>query len=1172
MGNSKKNEYEIAIKIAGEIEKSFGSSLGLTKRELYNLSRVAVTTNSTFRQQFSSAFEIANSGFERVGHMAKEALGVAAKVSAAGLTVSSVLGAAAVNVGSSYESQMSSVRSITQASDADMKKLKETAEEMGANTVFSATQAGEAMEYMAMAGWKTQEMVDGIGGVINLAAASGEDLATVSDIVTDSLTAFGKTAGDSGHFADVLAAASSNANTNVSMMGETFKYVAPVAGAMNYSIEDTAEVIGLMANSGIKATQAGTSLRSIFTRLAKPTADVKSAMDSLGVSVTNADGTMKPLNDVVASLRTGFSELSESEKTQVAATIAGQEAMSGLLAIVNASDTDVNKLANAINNCSGAAEKMSQVRLDNLKGDFTLLKSATEGLGIDTFDSMNPVLRSGTQLMTGAVNSAKEYLQSTGVLDNFFDSFNQKIPTFVRETKEAGESLKEFAEPLISTGKWLAAHPDVIKSSVVGLGTALVSFKVASKVRDVTKSIQEMRMVLSANPLSMAISGVGIAIGVFSAIRTEIKETNERLKEENLAEHFGDITLSLQELDDVSHDIVSTKSLELLNNAMSEFSKEDSMKQGIDDTISSLNKMDWKVGIGLELSSEEKAKYQNDISSFIKQTQDLILQDQYAMSLNLQVFTDDDEEGQKIRDSFNDFYTSNYNTVSELGTKLQETVNNAFSDGLLTIDEAKEISELQTQMSDIAGKIADAQFDAGLDMLGMKYGGGELDAESFKNLQNEIHEQLEEASSNYDDEYTYSISKAKVQLEDGAINQSEYDDMIDEFKENYLENIGELNLRATSFELDTIKEQYGEELDKALPELQQKAQWAVQEIFDSPSSFSWDGIFRDLTEGNGLDNATKNALAELYNELSPNVEQVHAIKQQYIEAGMEVPKGLSEGLTNAEMLGILSGNADALYMYMTDKIMNSPEKINIYQSMVDSGMFIPDPLNSEIESAKKYSYRKFDELLQSMRQSALELFGAGIDVTVPVRTQYDVQGGDAPLSNSAISKQQSTDMGWLNTSKNSSGNAKATSKTTKTKSTSKKTPSTTKRTGFTKNALGGIYDEPTYGLFGEAGPEAIIPLNNTEHAKSLWEQAGVALGIPTNNPSKEDPAFRLQNVQSSGQSTTESNSVQCIFSPVYHFGNSATSKEEVKTATRESFDEWKKYMQQYQKENRRLNF
>ena len=191
------------------------------------------------------------------------------KISSAGeklLPVTGVvvgLGTAAVATASEFDSSMSKVSSVSGATGDELDKLREKAREMGAKTKFSASEAADAMNYMAMAGWKTQDMLDGIEGIMNLAAASGEDLATTSDIVTDALTAFGLTAADSGHFADILAAASSNANTNVAMMGETFKYCAPIAGALGFSAEDTAEAIGLMANSGIKSSQAGTALRTI---------------------------------------------------------------------------------------------------------------------------------------------------------------------------------------------------------------------------------------------------------------------------------------------------------------------------------------------------------------------------------------------------------------------------------------------------------------------------------------------------------------------------------------------------------------------------------------------------------------------------------------------------------------------------------------------------------------------------------------------------------------------------------------------------------------------------------------------------------------------------------------------------------------------------------------------
>ena len=275
-----------------------------------------------------------------------------------------------------FEKEMSAVKAISGATGAEFDMLTEKARQMGADTKFSATESAQAFEYMAMAGWKTGDMMNGIEGVMNLAAASGEDLGRVSDIVTDALTAFGLKASDSAHFADVLAAAATSSNTNVGMMGETFKYVAPLAGALKYDVEDVATAIGVMANSGVKASEAGTSLRSIFTRLAKPPKDAATALDALGISIKNDDGTIKPFMQTMEEMRDKFSGLTDDQKVQYAASIAGQEAMSGLLAIMNASEDDFEKVANAIDHADGSAEKMAKTRMDNLAGDIELVGGA----------------------------------------------------------------------------------------------------------------------------------------------------------------------------------------------------------------------------------------------------------------------------------------------------------------------------------------------------------------------------------------------------------------------------------------------------------------------------------------------------------------------------------------------------------------------------------------------------------------------------------------------------------------------------------------------------------------------------------------------------------------------------------------------------------------------------
>lgn len=312
---------------------------------------------------------------------------VAAAVAAAGGALVD-----AAQAGMEFEASMSKVEAVSGATGRQLESLTDLAREYGASTVFSSSECADALNYMAMAGWNAEQMTNGLPGVLNLAAASGEDLAATSDIVTDALTAFGMQAEEAGHFADILATASSKSNTNVSMMGETFKYVAPVAGALGYSAEDVAVAVGLMANSGIKASQAGTSLRAIISNLTEPTDKQAAAMDTLGISLTDSAGKMKTLDALLGNMRSAFAGLDEAQKASYASIIAGQEGMSGLLAVVNASDTDFGNLKTAIYDCDGACSDMADTMTDNVAGGLKELSSAAEDVQIELYDAVKPMI------------------------------------------------------------------------------------------------------------------------------------------------------------------------------------------------------------------------------------------------------------------------------------------------------------------------------------------------------------------------------------------------------------------------------------------------------------------------------------------------------------------------------------------------------------------------------------------------------------------------------------------------------------------------------------------------------------------------------------------------------------------------------------------------------------
>lgn len=391
-----KAEYEkLSSQLSTSESQITKTETAITKQEAaVNQSKAALTEMEAELKNVNA--ELARAPFDEYAAKAEKVGGTLTSVGQKLLPLSTGiagLGVAAVKTTADFDSEMSKVSAISGATGTDLDKLRGKAREMGAKTKFSASEAAQGMQYMAMAGWKTQDMMDGLEGIMNLAAASGEDLASTSDIVTDALTAFGLSAKDSSHFSDILAAASSNANTNVSMMGETFKYAAPVLGSLGYTAEDAALAIGLMANAGIKSSQAGTSLRGAITNLAKPTDTVAAAMDKYGISLTDSSGKMLSLRELMEQMRQKLGGLSEAEQAQAAAALFGKEAMSGMLAIINGSDKDFEKLAGAIDNCDGSSEKMANTMNDNLQGQITILMSQLQELAISFGEILMPKIR-----------------------------------------------------------------------------------------------------------------------------------------------------------------------------------------------------------------------------------------------------------------------------------------------------------------------------------------------------------------------------------------------------------------------------------------------------------------------------------------------------------------------------------------------------------------------------------------------------------------------------------------------------------------------------------------------------------------------------------------------------------------------------------------------------------
>lgn len=504
-----KNEKQIAAttaKIEAQEQRlqTLGSELSAAGVNTANLSaeneRLAKTYDKVKKSQeelakVSAALEQNNAAISKTKTQLAGTLGTLAALGGA-------IYAGPVKKAAEFEAQMSTVKAISSASAEDMKRLSEEAKHMGATTKFTAVEAGKALEYMAMAGWKTDQMLGGLPGIMNLAAASGEDLGQVSDIVTDALTAFNMTADQSGRFADVLAQASSNANTNVSMMGATFQKVAPVAGALGYSVEDMSLGIGLMANASIKAEVAGTSLKTALANMAKPTKQMQAYMDKYGISLTNADGSMKTFREVIDNLRSSLGGLSESEQVAAATAIFGKESFAGMLAIVNASDADFKKLSDSVNNAAGAAERMAQIKLDNFEGKVTLLKSAFEGLQIALGDALLPTFTQGAEKAAELISKLTEFINANPELVRTIVKVTAGLLAFKAAALTAKLGFLELKGGVLTIQKVMA----LFKGKTALAGVEAVGF--AGKVKGVAKSVTGY-----FGGIGSAAGGVGRAFG-----------------------------------------------------------------------------------------------------------------------------------------------------------------------------------------------------------------------------------------------------------------------------------------------------------------------------------------------------------------------------------------------------------------------------------------------------------------------------------------------------------------------------------------------------------------------------------------------------------------------------------------------------------------------------------
>lgn len=838
--------------------------------------------------------------------------------------------AESVNSFQDFEAMMSQVKAISGATGQAFDDLTAKAQEMGATTKFTATESAEAFNYMAMAGWKPQQMIDGISGIMSLAAASGEDLGTTSDIVTDAITAFGLTAGDAGHFADVLAQASANANTDVSMLGESFKYVAPVAGAMKYSIEDTSLALGLMASANVKGSMSGTALKTSIANMVKPTNDMAEAMDKYGISITDGEGNLKSLKGVIDNVRGSLGGLSRDEQTAVASTIFGKEAMAGMLAIVNASEEDYNKLSNAIYNANDAAEGMADTMLDNLKGSFTLMQSAIEGTENAFGKRLSPYLRGIAGGITDMMPEITDGINAVmDVVDDKIAGVKRKITdmTGSDEWKNAdlfgkidiawdsiiakpfGNWVSGDGAQLISTGLGTlfssaaailpggekAGLTSWLSAGILAKGAATVAQKgksiveTLSPIGDAIGNITEAAgnandvMDFAGNLSSMIPMGakVGLAAAGITAaiigIKLAIDKYNETQLENSLEDHFGKIKLSADEVKDVAAGILNQKYLTNVELALNEVQNADNLRAEAQKALESNDVLEFKSRVGITLTADEQQEYTDNINTFVESKISELESRTFAAHIHVQTYLGGTEDGQTLAQNIKEWARADNLELSDLSSQLSQKVSEALKDGIVDVNEEEAISALQEKMNNITARWKEAEAQAQWDWINQKYGqlsAADLESGSFTDLMDEMRSQRETAMESIKADTTQWYSELEAMKDYGRITPEQY--------ESYKEQTGwyvrgqEGSELSKSLELgsNTLNDTYGEKITGNIQTLTENTQNALKSAETSLQSESYGMIagtfedaFKSMDDGSGFFGFGANANQRALNEL-----------------------------------------------------------------------------------------------------------------------------------------------------------------------------------------------------------------------------------------------------------------------------------------------------------------
>ncbi len=1087
------------------------------------------------------------SGLQSVNALSTKILsGMAGSVTAAGATATYAL-SNAMDTYVSFEQEMATVQSISGASATQFFAMKEAALEAGSSTVFTATEAASALEYMSLAGWDVNTSISNLNPMLKMAAATGKELQTTSDLVTDSMSALGLEVDDLDMYLDKLVKTNNSANTTAEELMEALVKTGGASRTLGADLDDTITALGVLADNGLKGEAAGTALNAIFTRLFGNTTAIKE-LNKLGVDLWTDAGKFIGFEEGLDRINAALSELNDKQRAFSMKNISGTHYSSQMKYLLESrkpkegSDTDTNAwdtLEEKVVHSTGALKNMYDITTDTLLNAQKRLESAKEDMQIRLVDVFSDDAKDFVSWLAESLPN---------VTESIVDFAETHQGEFARTLDGLEEGIEFLWENGIAAGKWIIKHKGAIIGALSSMTGSMVLLKTATMGLNIAKFF--------TNPLSAGVTVAGAVIAAIGGIKGAFRDAEDAAINADLASRFGEIELSMRDVERVAAHLVQSESLIAVLASLEEFDELKSISGIMEDASKELEKTHWKISVGMELTKDEQETYKKAIDDYIASAQDYARQAQYAVSVSLDYNFAEDVNTDSIDTKVLNFFSEKEEALAACGKRLNDAMTEAFNDGLLDIEKVPTIAKIQAEMAEIQESIEIGKTEARFAYLEQQYAGMELTPDSLVMLSEEIDKQSIEAAEAYQEWYENSYAAFSTAHEGGGLTDDEYNERVEQLNKDLANKKAESLLRGKEFLLSTISKAYEDEIgqyNKAVADsIAYYSDDVYSERWESAPVVMWDSMLQDIIK-EGPDKTSKAAVRSLVETMSGSMDVVYGLIDNWDSLTPEMQLSAQNVLGQYETLQGMSvdkisrkGNGlEGLYRNVANEVYNSEDSTNIggYVNRVyeDLTGYVKTAsitsIESSLESSKAKSIRPAIDELHTYSQEYLDQvfsqeLSALAEVNISMNPSFNVTGID------------SFAQGMLGIAGVAQYNVPV-----------------------LHNAKGGIYNSPILTTFAEEGPEAAVPLDGSLRAKQLWMQAGQILGTLPNGTRDQEllNGISAMNREDSGKS------MQIIYNPNIVI-QGATSKEEVQSALALSIDELREMLEEIQREDARVSF